>query len=132
MPARAAACDGNERDFLVGIDDAFTGQLGWQPSPVHLSSWDPFEPISFFFVSNLPPGEGPTETYGLHTFWLRPNDGRAQGLAPIPEPGSIALVGSGLVGLYAALRRRRSQEDSGRDQIRLPRDGRPSRQTNAR
>ena len=29
-------------------------------------------------------------------------------LVPTPEPGSIALVGSGLVGLYAAMRRRRS------------------------
>ena len=81
--------DGDAGDFLVG-ESVFTGQLGWAPSP----RWPPFAPISFFFVSTLPPRLD-TEAYRLVFFDMRPNDGRAQGLAPVPEPGSIALLDPG-------------------------------------
>ena len=66
--------------------------------------WDALEPITFFFVSTRPPGIGDFNLIGREA-------GTAQSYAPvsapIPEPGSIALIGSGLVGLYAAKRRRR-------------------------
>ena len=63
--------------------------------------------IDFFFVSTLPPfahGDvrfDPKKPYNLS------NDsgfGTAPSLAPVQEPGSIALLGSGLVSLYAATR----------------------------
>ena len=69
--------------------------------PDRRSGWDPFEPIAFFFVSVQPPG---ARAYDL----LSPDFGlgTAQTLGPIPEPGSFVLLGSGLAGLYAAVRRR--------------------------
>jgi PEP-CTERM motif len=66
--------------------------------------WNALEPITFFFVSTQAPS---IKNYSL--FSLMPVEmGTAQGLAPVPEPGSIALFGSGLVALYTAVRRRRS------------------------
>ena len=64
--------------------------------------WDAGEPITFFFVSTRPP------TLGFYNL-IGKESGTALSYAPaaIPEPGSIALLGSGLVGLYTALRRRR-------------------------
>lgn len=82
------------------------GQLSWYtnfPSLANPSGWDQGETIRFFFVSTNPPGIG---DYNLSTTEV----GTAQSYAPIaviPEPGSIALLGSGLVGLIAAMRRRR-------------------------
>lgn len=78
-----------------------TGQLSWQPLFGPGVGWDTGEAISFFFVSTRPPTIGDYNLIGLES-------GTAQGYAPVPEPGSIALLGSGLVGLYTAMRRRRN------------------------
>jgi PEP-CTERM motif len=76
---------------LIGLFD-FPSTLGW----------DAGEPIRFFFVSTRPP------TLGFYNL-IGKESGTALSYAPaaVPEPGSIALLGSGLVGLYTALRRRR-------------------------
>jgi PEP-CTERM motif len=83
--------------------DSIDGQLNWNIEEVLGSKawWDMNEPITFFFVSTKPPGIG---DYNLSSTEV----GTAQSYAPVPEPGSIALLGSGIVGLYAAMRRRRS------------------------
>jgi hypothetical protein len=100
--AASAGAGGAAGSFLI---ERTAGQLSWFAMPgTAFPNWNAFEPITFFFVSTLPPT---IKSYSL--FSLIPGDvGTAQGLAPVPEPGSIALFGSGLVALYTAVRRRRS------------------------
>jgi hypothetical protein len=97
----------------INVDD-FSGRLSWDVRFTHpgccstFHGWDALEPITFFFVSTLPPGK--LKAYNLvgdHSF----ETGTAPSLAPVPEPGSIALLGSGLVGLYAAMRRRQRAKE---------------------
>lgn len=91
---------GTGADFSI---QSVGNQLNWTPMLVGggFGGWTAFEAITFFFVSTKPPTIG---DYNL----LSTEAGSAQTLAPVPEPGSIALLGSGLVGLYAAMRRRRN------------------------
>lgn len=92
---------GNSLDFTI---ESVNAQLNWIPRLGGLfAGWETMEAITFFFVSTKPPGIG---DYNL----LSTEAGSAQTLAPVPEPGSIALFGSGLVGLYAAMKRRRNRQ----------------------
>jgi hypothetical protein len=103
--AGSAGGTGTDADFLLNEEQ---GRLAWSMrfptgGPDRRSGWDPFEPIAFFFVSVQPPG---ARDYDL----LSPDIGlgTTQTMGPIPEPGSFVLLGSGLAGLYAAVRQRRS------------------------
>jgi hypothetical protein len=106
--ALRAGGTGTESDFRISND---SGRLWWIATFPFLldegfpSRWGPLEPIAFFFVSHIDPFT--TAPYLLLSDEV--STGRAQSLAPVvPEPGTIALFGSGLVGLYAAMRRRQS------------------------
>jgi hypothetical protein len=98
--AFAAGGAGDDTDFDISDFD----QLSWKSNIPPGFGWDAGESISFFFVSTRPPTIGDYNLIGLES-------GTAQSFqpSPVPEPGSIALLGSGLVGLYTAMRRRRSQ-----------------------
>ena len=103
----ALRAGGTGTDSDAGIDHdicCFGESLNWFVN----FHWDALEPIAFFFATDLRPG-GVTKGYTLGL--VTGEGGTASSLAPIPEPGSIALLGSGLVGLYAAVRRRRSPKE---------------------
>jgi len=97
--AARAGGKGTASDFDVMNMD---GQLIWMASlGGSFGHWHPFEPITFFFVSISPRNCNPFPTF--------PRDPSSpQELAPVPEPGTVALFGSGLVALFTSLRRRRN------------------------
>jgi hypothetical protein len=94
----AAGGAGNASDFEIEWESDQT--MDWETLFGNTDGWDSPEAITFFFVSTAPPRLG---DYNV----INGRIGTATSFAPIPEPGSIALLGSGLIGLYASVRRRR-------------------------
>ena len=99
--ALSAGGDGDALDFLTA---QVNGRLHWLGLERGIgANWDAGDTIQFYFRSTAPPTIG---DYNL----LNSEASTAQGFAPIPEPGTLALFGSGLYGLYKVRKRKKQNQ----------------------
>jgi hypothetical protein len=77
------------------------------------TTWDALEPIRFFYGSTVPPVIQPYGLSGVDPTGptLIAGSGDSWGPGPVvPEPGSLMLLGSGVLALCEAARRRRKRQ----------------------
>ncbi len=80
-------------------------RLDWNLAPGVTGTWDSGETISFFFRDPREPGMG---NYNLINAIIGTASNYAPGAVQVPEPGTLGLLGAGLLGLAFARRRKAS------------------------
>ena len=86
---------GNDSDPLTTLDNVSHGFTGWQEASVTFTASSTSEVLSFL-ANGTPNGEPPMTLL----------DGVSISQSPVPEPGTLTLLGTGILGLGGMVRRR--------------------------
>jgi hypothetical protein len=112
---RSGGLDGLDFDTPHGDPSAFSPMF---PTVEHKEdslffsggSVGSIKPAAFFFAIDVPDGLKAFNPYDMNRFTLRitPNGTPAPDATPVPEPGTMMLLGSGIAALVAKSRKRRA------------------------
>jgi hypothetical protein len=86
---------GDQNDFTQVLQDPSHGFTGWQTESLTFTATSTSEALSFLAIGT-PSGVPPMSLL----------DGVSASQSPVPEPGSLALLSTGLIGLGGFVRRR--------------------------
>jgi hypothetical protein len=109
---RSGAGDGLDFDTPHGDPSAFSpmfSAVDHKEDSLFFSggSVGSIKPAAFFFAIDVPDGLTAFNPYGMNRFTVRITPNGAPAPTPVPEPGTMMLLGTGIAALVAKSRKRR-------------------------
>jgi hypothetical protein len=110
---RSGALDGLDFDTPDGDPSAFSPMfpiVDHKADTLHFSggSVGSVQPAAFLFAIDIPDGLQAFNPYDMNRFTLRITPNGAPAPTPVPEPGTMMLIGTGIAALVANSRKRRA------------------------